>query len=165
MKNYAPIFGILLVLALSSCQSQNSEPQSKTALKSNFQIESLRPIIIAHGKKWGQALKNKDAAAISAIYDADAHYLPDAEHAYHGNKRITEYWLASFGFINDIQLEMESLQGNKELLCETGKGIALLPNAEGKQDTLAYKYVNIWKLQKDGTYKVLIDTYNDVKEN
>jgi len=40
------------------------------------------------------------------------------------------------------------------------KQIALAPNTK---DTLQYKYGNIWKLQADGSYKVLIDTYNDVR--
>ncbi len=129
----------------------------------NFNPESVRATIIENGKQWSKGLKNKDLELLSAIYDKDAHYLPDGEKALHGNSDITEYWKASMNYLIDIQLEVETLEGGKELLCETGKGTVVLLNQKGEPETIKYKYVNIWKLQKDGTYKVLIDTYNDIK--
>jgi len=64
-------------------------------------------------------------------------------------------------FIGDIQLTMKSLEGTKDLLYETGNGIAKVMNNEGQFFDMPFKYVNVWKLQADGTYKVVIDTYNN----
>ena len=66
-------------------------------------------------------------------------------------------------FLTDIQLEMETLEGNKQLVYETGKGLALAQNQTGSIDTLRYKYVNVWKRGTDGKYRVVIDIYNDIK--
>jgi len=57
---------------------------------------------------------------------------------------------------------MQSLEGTKELLYESGTGIALI-KAGSTLDTLRYKYLNIWKLQSDGTYRVAVYMYNDVE--
>lgn len=127
-----------------------------------FDPESVKPIILENGKKWSLALKSKDKAIIQELYDKDAHYLPDNENTIHGLENITQYWEGSFGFLDDIQLSLQTLEGNRDILYETGTGIAIIASAENK-DTLSFKYTNVWKRQADNTYKVVIDMFNDVK--
>jgi len=153
-----------LVTLLAACSSEVKTTTTDKTTPEVFDVEKVKPIIIENGKKWSIGTKNKDMAILSGIYDQNAHYLPDAhKEVLHGNKAVSDYWKASLEAVEDIQLSLESLEGTKEILYETGHGFALVKNAKGKIDTAQFKYVNVWKLQTDGTYKVVIDTFNDVK--
>jgi ketosteroid isomerase-like protein len=117
---------------------------------------------VQNGKKWGEALRKKDLVIIASIYDENAHYLADNETIKNGNQTITEYWKQSFGVLADLELNMESLEGTKEILYETGTGWVTINNEQNAVDTFRYNYCNVWKLQPDSTYKVVIDMFNDV---
>ncbi|WP_347924299.1 hypothetical protein [Pontimicrobium sp. SW4] len=152
----AQYLSIMILLIIFSCQQKENQKQ-----KGIFNIEAIKPIIQKNGEVWGKALRNKDISLISNLYDPKAHYLPNKDVALHGREAITEYWKASMDFLTDLQLSMESLEGTKELLYETGKGIVMVLNENGVIDTLSFKYVNVWKLNSSGKYKVVIDTFND----
>lgn len=152
---------VVLTLSLSviSCTNlQNDSPSNSAA----FDIAQVKSVIQVLNKGWGNALKTKDLSIIENLYDNNAHYLPDDEKAIHGKENIVQFWKSSIDSLTDIQLNMESLEGTKDLLYETGNGIVLFINDTGGTDTLSYKYVNVWKLQDDGSYKVVIDTFNDI---
>ena len=151
---------VVILFFLTSCKQEVIKSPDNT---NNFNIEDVKTLIIENGKKWGEALRKKDASIISDLYDGNAHYLPNKENTIYGNKAITEYWKASMPFLTDLALNMESLEGTKELLYETGNGIVLVQNQKMTLDTLKYKYVNVWKLNKDGKYRVVIDVFNELK--
>ena len=145
-----------------SCANPKNDAVQKTEPEA-FDVTALKPLLIENGKRWGEALKTKDASIFMDLYDVNAHYLPNGDIALNGNTAIMEYWKAYMSFLTDIQLEMETLEGNKQLVYETGKGLALVFNQTGGIDTLRYKYVNVWKQGADGKYRVVIDIYNDIK--
>jgi len=132
--------------------------------KSIFDPSTYKTEIQKLGKSWGKGLQTKDPKIFENLYDEKSHYLLDGEMAIRGNESIVAYWSEAMNFLSDIQLEMETLEGTRELLYETGKGKAMVLNQEGGTDTVFYKYVNVWKLQEDGSYKVVIDTYNDLAD-
>lgn len=154
MKNY--LF-ILIISSLTNCDTNKSQGQDI------FEIKTVKPIIQQKGKLWGKLLKEDNIALVDSLYDKNSHYLPDGDSALHGIESIKAYWQASQPFLKDIQLSTETLEGTRELLYETGNGIALVLNEFGTIDTLKYKYVNVWKLDEENRYKVVIDTYNDIK--
>ena len=47
------------------------------------------------------------------------------------------------------------IEGNREIIYETGDGYTLLADSTKWN----FNYVNVWRLQKDGEYKLEIDTY------
>jgi ketosteroid isomerase-like protein len=153
MRKY--ILALLSLIILVSC-TKNEKQEEEV-----FNPETVKAQIIQNGKKWGEALRTQDAAIISDLYDENAHYLADNENAINGKQKITDYWKQSFGTLGDLGLNMESLEGTKEILYETGTGWVTV-NIENKIDTFRYKYCNVWKLQADSTYKVVIDTFNDL---
>jgi ketosteroid isomerase-like protein len=161
------IITIASVLMLSSCG--HMPDQSKHGAHKNhhatFDADELRPVIEQLGKQWSEGLEKQDINIFLNLYDLEAHYLPNDDEAVHGNQAIAEYWQTAFGVITSISLNMESLEGNKQLLYETGNGIAEIKNDNGGLDTFSYKYVNVWKLQADGSYKVVIDTFNAFPAN
>ena len=154
---FAQFLSLLVVLGggLSACQpSLNTEPIPPD-------LASLKPVIENLGKQWSNGLQQRDRAVFAQLYDPQAVYLPDSDVTLRGNEAIADYWQASFPFLRDIQLSMDELEHHNGLLFETGKGIALIANDSGGNDTLAYKYLNIWKPQANGSYRVLVDVYND----
>jgi ketosteroid isomerase-like protein len=147
---------LICIVILVSC----SKPvQQKEEV---FNPEAAKEQILLNGKKWGEALRKKDLTIISSIYDENAHYLADNETIKNGNQTITDYWKQSFGVLADLELNMESLEGTKEILYETGTGWVTINNEQNAVDTFRYNYCNVWKLQPDSTYKVVIDMFNDV---
>ncbi len=129
-----------------------------------FNVEDVRDHIVEKGKLWSKGLREQDVDLLHSLYDEEACYLPDETSELHGKRLpIRAYWRASMRVIKDLQLEMDTLNGSRELLYETGQGTARIAGDEGTAQTVRYHYVNVWKLQKDGTYKVAIDTFNDIK--
>ncbi len=137
-----------------SCTAQKN-------LDSDFLSTTLKSTIKEAGTTWSKAIKQKDISLLAELYDTHAHYLPNDADALHGQEAILGYWAASFDFMNDLQLNMETLEGTEQLLYETGSGLAFVLSEDGKTVELPFKYVNVWKLQDDGSYRVVIDTFNN----
>ena len=161
MKNLIKTsMAILLLVNIVTCKNVESEE----IINPPFNVEELKPVIQNLSKNWNIGLKTKDISVFEKLYDENAHYLPNQDDALHGNKAIVEYWKASMDFVSDLKLNMESLEGTKDLLYETGNGTINILNQSGGKDEVKFKYVNVWKKQKDGTYKVVIDIFNEVKK-
>ncbi|MEL6922959.1 MAG: DUF4440 domain-containing protein [Bacteroidota bacterium] len=148
----------VLVIFGESCKAQRA---AKVNQATTFSIEKVKPTIQKLGTTWSKALTTKNLSLLENLYDQNAHYLPNDDQALHGHAAIVAYWKASMDFVGDIQLSMQSLEGTQELLYETGTGVAKIMNEEGQFFDMPFKYVNVWKLQPDGSYKVVIDTYNN----
>lgn len=125
-----------------------------------FDLEDLKLTIAELGKLWDKGLKTEDIDIFLNLYDKNAHYLPNDAAAIHGNRAIAENWQGAFGSVIGLTLDLETLEGNRKILYETGHGTVEIKNDTGGSDQFKFKYVNVWKLQKDGSYKVVIDTFN-----
>lgn len=159
MKFIVTIHIILLILLATACAPVTSNGTPEKTFNINTELKTS---IALRGKQWSVGLKTKDGNVFAALYDTAAIYLPDAFPAIRGNQAIADYWVESFPFIRDLHLNMESLEGTEDLLYESGTGIAILATETSSNDTLHYKYLNIWKKQSDGSYRVAVDMYNDI---
>ena len=153
---------LLILLVLFTVFSCNEEKSRNVEKK--FDIEDVKPIIIQNSKLWNKGLNAKDLSIFIDLYDKKGHYLPDSDNSIRGNQAIAEYWKNSWDFVKDLHLKMETLEGNEDLLYETGTGTIKIMNNTGEYENFKYKYVNVWKKQDDGTYKVVIDIFNDIKK-
>ena len=150
---------VLLVLMITIfCHLGCSQNDTK-----NFDFENLKTTIQSRSENWGKAMRTKDISLLKDLYDQKAHYLPDGVNAIHGLDGIITYWTQSMDFIRDMELKMETLEGTKELLYETGNVLVKVPDGQSGEIELHYNYVNVWKLQADGSYKVVIDIFNNIK--
>ncbi len=150
------VFYIIIAFLMTfGCFAQENE-------HSNFDPNSLKPLIVEASTTWGKAIKQKDISLLAGLYDEKAHYLPNDANAIHGQKAILQYWKASFDFMTDLNLHMETLEGTRALLYETGTGSAYIRSEDGEIVALPFKYVNVWKRQIDGSYRVVIDTFNQL---
>ena len=146
---------LVLLFLIVSCNNKTEQVP--------FDPETVKPVILKLVDKWNEGTKKRDISIISSIYDDNAHYVPDQRATRHRKQEITELWKNDLMVIREVKLNMETLEGTKEILYETGTGYSYIvnPNDTLKLDTFQYKYVNVWKLQLDGTYKCVIDTYNE----
>lgn len=135
------------------------------SIKQNmFSVDEVREQIVEKGKLWSKGLREQDVDLLHSLYDDDAYYRPDdTSEDQNAALSIRKYWQASMRVIKDLQLEMDTLNGSRDMLYETGQGTAKIASEEGLSQTVKYQYVNVWKLQDDGSYKVAIDTFNDIK--
>ena len=150
--NYFVItFLILIQINIASDKNEKFDPNSK------------KNEIIELGKGWSDGIKNQDVKIISDLYAEDSKYFPSDHKVLNGNKEITDYWSKILKYLVDIRINLESLQGTKDLLIESGNGIGIYYVTKTKVDTSFFNYVNVWQLQTNGKYKVLIDIYKDNK--
>ena len=163
MKIKPYLYSITIWISLGSFQSCSAQISNRLS-QDSFQVsDELRVHIQEMGKTWGEAIKSKDIGLIEKVYDKNVHYLPDNQKALHGLDAVVDYWEGSLSFFADLNLKMETLEGVQELLYETGTGTAMIMNDSGNFDEFKFKYVNIWKQQSDGKYKVVVDIFNDVE--
>jgi ketosteroid isomerase-like protein len=112
-----------------------------------------------NGEKFSVGIRTKDANLIANIYSDSAQYIQPNRKILIGKDSIRKDWE---GFIHlkenpiDLVLNIMDVRGNREIIYETGQGYTLLADSTKWK----FNYVNVWRLQKNGEYKLEIDTYN-----
>lgn len=149
MKNVIVIF---LILSLFSCKFNQSD---------NIKIskyEMLR-IVKECDNQFSIGVQKRDSVLITNIYSDSAQYVTQKRPILSGKIEIGKDW---GGFLRmkekpiDLILNIKDVRGNREIIYETGQGYTLLADSTKWQ----FNYVNVWRQQKDGSYKLEIDTYN-----
>jgi len=122
----------------------------------------MMKIVKENDKKFSTGIQTKNAQFIADIYSDSAQYIQNHLRIVEGKDSILKEWE---GFMNlkekplDLILTFHDVRGNREIIYETGEGYTLL----GDSSKWEFNYVNVWRLQKDGSYKLEIDTYNELK--
>jgi ketosteroid isomerase-like protein len=104
-------------------------------------------------------IQKRDSAFLTHIYSDSAQYITPKKPILLGKSEIGKDW---GGFLRmkekpiDLILNIKEVRGNREIIYETGEGFTLLADST----KWTFNYVNVWRLMKDGTYKLEIDTYN-----
>lgn len=149
MKN---VLVVLVILILSCCKSNPSD-QLKIS-----KAEMLR-IVKECDNQFSIGVQKKDSAMLTNIYSDSAQYVTPQKPILSGKTEIGKDW---GGFLRmkekpiDLILNIKEVRGNREIIYETGQGYTLLADSTKWE----FNYVNVWRLQRDGSYKLEIDTYN-----
>ena len=103
------------------------------------------------------AFARQDAAAVAALYAADAVMLPPGQGPVSGTEAIQEFWQAGMSLgITGVELASSDVEVHGRLAIETGN--YKLYNADG--DRLEEgKYLVVWVSQK-GEWKLYRDIWN-----
>ncbi|MBP7506236.1 MAG: hypothetical protein KA807_00320 [Prolixibacteraceae bacterium] len=149
MKNTLLILGIAL---LFSCKSSTSD-------YNKISKEEMLKIVKECDDQFRIGVQTRDSALITNMYSDSAQYIIPGREILVGKIEIGKEW---GGFLRikekpiDLILNTEDVRGNREIIYETGHGYTLLADSA----KWLFNFVNVWRLQKDGSYKLEIDIYN-----
>ncbi len=139
-----------VILVLSGCKQNNNLYISKA---------EMLEIVKTCDSQFSLGVRNKDSMLLASIYSDSAQYVQPKIPIITGRILIAKEW---GGFIRmkerpvDLILNIKEVRGNREIIYETGNGYTLLADSTHWN----FNYVNVWRLQGDGLYKLEIDTYN-----
>jgi uncharacterized protein (TIGR02246 family) len=111
--------------------------------------------------KWAEAFNNGDAAAVAAMYTADAYVLPPGAEMVKGRDAIEALWRANMQQIGNVKctaIEVKPLGRNAAREIGT---CSFKTKAQPPQDG-ALKYAVVWE-KEGGQWKLLQDIWNTNK--
>jgi ketosteroid isomerase-like protein len=149
MKTLAVIIGTALLFSCNSTPTANKE----------ISKDEMYRIVRMLDHQFSVGVQKKDSALLVNIYSDSAQYVIPKRSILTGKSEIGKEW-ADFLRLKenpiDLILNIKDVSGNREIIYETGEGFTLLKNSS----KWTFNYVNVWRLRKDGSYKLEIDTYN-----
>ena len=142
----------LLLLALVALSSSLVLAQSKGG--------NVRAAIEAANKQFITALNRGDAAAVAAMYTADARLLPPNSPMGEGRQAIQQFWQGAIGAgAKMVSLETLHVESQGSLAYEVGRYTLTSPTAGGGTTTDTGKYVVVWE-REGGKWKLASDIWN-----
>ena len=143
--------GAALMLIAAGISWAGSEEESASS--------KVRAAVDKGNAQYIAAFANADAEALAAVYDADGTRL-------HGNGALTrgkdaiaaevKQFLAQVGVVA-VTIETVNLWVVDDRAYETGKWTYTFTPPEKDKQTLAGRYVTVWKEQADGGWKIVAD--------
>jgi uncharacterized protein (TIGR02246 family) len=120
----------------------------------------VRSIIESNNKKFVDAITRGDAAAIAALYTADARLLPPNAEMMSGTQVIQAFWQSAIDMgIKGATLETVEVQVKEDIACEVGKYTLKIQPSADLTITDEGKYVVVWK-HENGSWKLDVDIWN-----
>jgi uncharacterized protein (TIGR02246 family) len=112
---------------------------------------------------WSAAAQAKDLEKSVSYYAADALTLPPNEPKAAGAAEIRKMWasmLATPGLDLTFQTTKVEVARDGDLAYSTGTYRMAMNGPDGKPMSDVGKYATVWKKQTDGSWKVVLDTFN-----
>lgn len=141
-----------VIIFLFSCKYSDTDDMQLTK-------DEMLKIVEKCDYQFRIGIQTRDSALLVNIYSDSAQYIIPKNPILVGKIEIGKDW---GGFLRlkekpiDLVLNIKDVRGNREIIYETGQGYTLLADST----KWTFNYVNVWRLQKDGSYKLEIDTYN-----
>ncbi len=142
-------------LVLHACRTSTSVLDITAA---KVLVESLQ-------RDYERAVPAKNIETIMSMYEEDAIYMPVQNKILKGKQAIRTGWNRTLA-MNILRFELETVEvsGTEELISEVGKTTARI-DFNGDTITANFKYLNLWRKQRDGTYKIHRAIYNQLFED
>lgn len=124
-------------------------------------LDETRRAIEANNERFMRAFAQGDAAAIAALYTADARLLPPNQPMLTGADAIKNFWQGMLSLnIKQPKLEtVEIAEQRTDIACEVGRYSFTIPLPDGSTVTDVGKYLVVWK-RADGAWKLHLDVWN-----
>ena len=123
-------------------------------------MENVRNAITSANQNFMDAFKRADAAAIAALYTADATLLPPDAQMMNGTEAIKSFWQGAMNMgIKEARLETMKVEAQGDLAYEIGRYTLSIETKGGEGMAIAGKYVVVWK-QQGGAWKLHADIWN-----
>lgn len=110
-----------------------------------------------------KAVADRELEKIMSFYTDDAVLMPTAEPIVSGKKAIREEWrhiLDIPGFQAKSALTKVEVARDGDMAYSMGTYLATMLGENGKQAAEPGKYLTIWKRQPDGSWRIVVETYN-----
>lgn len=147
MKNLTTIL-ILLALAIG-CQQSESPMLTEADIAD---IDTRREIVVS-------MVKSADFSQAADVYDANCIVLPPGMEATRGIEETVNS-MSQTPPVVDFSITNETIEGNGSYAFATGKfQISLMINDSIPVDDNG-KYIEVWRKQDDGTWRLYQDTWN-----
>jgi uncharacterized protein (TIGR02246 family) len=114
---------------------------------------------------WSRAAQDRDVDRVLSFWADDAIVFPPGSPAVAGKAAIREFVAKSFqtpGFSISWKTTTVAVSRSGDLAYTTGTNRVTFSAPDGKQVTVEGKAVAIWRREKDGAWKCVIDIWNDV---
>ena len=147
MRKYVGIVAATLLL-LTPTQSLAGEP--------------LKDTIQARNDEWSAAFNAGDAAALDALYQADAVLLAPGGGPIHGSAAIADALSGLFGALQNLKLVTEDVRpAGDEHVIEIGRILYELSAPDGAKTLFTGNYVVVWQRGQDGAWRLFRDIFNE----
>ncbi|MCP1312394.1 YybH family protein [Paenibacillus tyrfis] len=121
-------------------------------------MEDIRKIINSNNERFAEAVLQKNAAGITALYTKQALLIPSDSANIQGFDQIQLFWdkMLKDGLSNLVLESVEIELGGEHQARENGLAHLTLINHEEKVQYVSSKYMVLWRFE-DGSWKIDID--------
>lgn len=122
---------------------------------------TLQAAIADINTRWDAAFNQGDAAAVAALYDAEAAVLPAGGDAAVGPAAIRALFAGAIASgIHNHLIEQHAVAGDDAYATQRGRWSAQAKNAEGELQTFSGHITVVYRRQPDGSWRALTHTWN-----
>jgi uncharacterized protein (TIGR02246 family) len=146
----AAALGVVIV-ALTRCVSAGSPADERVQI---LQLD----------REWSEAAQIRDVERVLSYWADDAIVLPPGSPPVVGKPAIREFVVKSFQ-APDFTISWKTMEvtvsGSGELAYAIGTNRVTFRSPDGKQMTVEGKAVTVWRREKGGSWKCIVDIWND----
>jgi uncharacterized protein (TIGR02246 family) len=121
--------------------------------------DSDKAAIRQDAESFSKAVNAKDWTTASARYVDDANLAPPNGSAVQGRAQIQK-WMSDFPPVSEFKVELVDVDGRGDLAYVRGNYSMTVMPPGGAATKDQGKYVEIWRKQADGTWKIKWDIFN-----
>jgi len=115
------------------------------------------------GDAFVDAFNRGDFAAIGALYAEDAIAFPPQSGPVEGRPAIEAFWKSTRDLgIRSVERNVIDAESAGNLAVETGREVLRVQPVGPAEALVHLKYMLVWKKQKDGSWKVYRDIWNNM---
>ncbi|EGK73439.1 Putative signal peptide protein [Methyloversatilis universalis FAM5] len=122
---------------------------------------TLQAAIADINTRWDAAFNRGDAAAVAALYDAEAAVLPAGGDAAVGPAAIQTLFAGAIASgIHNHRIEQHAVAGDDLIATQRGRWSAQAKNADGELQTFSGHLTVVYRRQPDGGWRALTHIWN-----
>jgi ketosteroid isomerase-like protein len=149
MKPIVSLIAMVSVLTIFACKNQN------------ISKDEMLKIVANQNEKLEACFKEGNAEKLAQMYADSAKLCPNGYGFVIGRDRIKAFWAEDFktSKVLEMKTDVQTIDGNIDVIYETGKTTSKIL-IEDSLYVPTVKYINVWRKQPNGSYKLDIDFWN-----